>query len=179
MVKNVGDLGLIPRSGRSPGEGNGNPHQYSCLENSTDRGAWWATVHGVAKSRTQLSIQLPTLSTCHVPSSFIYSYHPHHIQWHSFWEAIESLCNWTTWFEYYGPCHLQAVWLWAKYLTSLCFSWYIPKTVSVNTKCLLHATPCLISSISSAKHLYETDMKGIHFYFKQMRKLGIPWRASG
>ena len=122
MVKNVGDLGLIPRSGRSPGEGNGNPHQYSCLENSTDRGAWWATVHGVAKSRTQLSIQLPTLSTCHVPSSFIYSYHPHHIQWHSFWEAIESLCNWTTWFEYYGPCHLQAVWLWAKYLTSLCLS---------------------------------------------------------
>ena len=48
--------GSVPGSGRSPREGNGNPLQYSCLENPTDRGAWWATVHGVAKSRTQLSI---------------------------------------------------------------------------------------------------------------------------
>ena len=54
-VSNAGDPGLIPGSGRSPGEGNGNPLQYSCLENSLDRGAWWATVHGVAKSQTQLS----------------------------------------------------------------------------------------------------------------------------
>ena len=46
---NAGDLGLIPRLGRSPGEGNGNPLQYSCLENSMDRGAWRATVHGVAR----------------------------------------------------------------------------------------------------------------------------------
>ena len=52
---NAGDPGLIPGSGRPPGEGNGNPLQYSCLENSMDRGAWWATVHGVAKSRTRLS----------------------------------------------------------------------------------------------------------------------------
>ena len=44
-------LGLIPGSGRFPGEGNGNLLQYSCLENSMDRGAWWATVHGVTKSR--------------------------------------------------------------------------------------------------------------------------------
>ena len=44
----VEDLGLIPESGRSPGEGNGNPLQYSCLENSMDRGTWWAIVHGVA-----------------------------------------------------------------------------------------------------------------------------------
>ena len=48
-----GDLGSISGSGRSPGEGNGNPLQYSCLENPMDRGAWWATVHGVAKNRTQ------------------------------------------------------------------------------------------------------------------------------
>ena len=48
-------LGLIPGSGRSPGEGHGNPFQYSCLENPMDRGAWWATVHGVAKSQTRLS----------------------------------------------------------------------------------------------------------------------------
>ena len=49
------DAGLIPGLGRSPGEGNGNPLQYSCLENSKDREDWWATVHGVAKSQTRLS----------------------------------------------------------------------------------------------------------------------------
>ena len=54
-ARNVGDLGSIPGSGRSPGGGNGNPLQYSCLENPTDGGAWWATVHGVTKSRTRLS----------------------------------------------------------------------------------------------------------------------------
>ena len=51
---NAGDPGLIPESGRSPGGGNDNPLQYSCLENPMDRGAWWATVHGLAKSQTQL-----------------------------------------------------------------------------------------------------------------------------
>ena len=49
---NVGDLGSIPGSGRSPGGGRGNPFQYSCLENSMDRGAWRATAHGVAKCWT-------------------------------------------------------------------------------------------------------------------------------
>ena len=49
---NVGDLGLIPGLERSPGEGNGNPLQYSCLENPMDRGAWRATVHGVTESQT-------------------------------------------------------------------------------------------------------------------------------
>ena len=48
---NAGDLGSIPGSGRFPGEGNGNPLQYSCLENPMDGGAWWAPVHGVTKSR--------------------------------------------------------------------------------------------------------------------------------
>ena len=59
MVKNlpanagdIRDMVSIIGSGRSPGEGCGNPLQYSCLENRMDRGAWWATVHGVAKSRT-------------------------------------------------------------------------------------------------------------------------------
>ena len=55
LPANVGDIrdaGLIPEFGRSPGEGHGNPSQYSCLENSMDRGAWRTTVHGVAKSRT-------------------------------------------------------------------------------------------------------------------------------
>ena len=59
MVKvsacNAGDPDSIPGLGRSPGEGNGNPLQYSCLENPMDRGAWWVTVRGVAKSRTRLS----------------------------------------------------------------------------------------------------------------------------
>ena len=61
MVKNptanAGDTreaDSIPGLGRSPGGGNGNPHQYTCLENPMDRGAWWAKVHGVTKSRTQL-----------------------------------------------------------------------------------------------------------------------------
>ena len=53
----AGDLGSIPGLGRSPGEGHGNPPQCSCLENPMGRGAWWATVHGVAKSRTGLSPQ--------------------------------------------------------------------------------------------------------------------------
>ena len=68
MVKNSpanagdpGDAGLIPGSGRSV-EGNGNPLQYSCLENSVDREAWWATVHRVAKSRTGLSTPAYELS---------------------------------------------------------------------------------------------------------------------
>ena len=51
----AGDLDSIPGSGRSPGEGNGNSLQYFCLENPMDRGAWWATVHGVTKSQTRLS----------------------------------------------------------------------------------------------------------------------------
>ena len=52
----AGDAGSIPGSERFPGGGNGNPLQYSCLENRMDRGAWQATVHGVAKSRTRLSM---------------------------------------------------------------------------------------------------------------------------
>ena len=52
---NAGDPGSVLGLGRSPGEGNGNPLQYSCLENPMDRGAWWAAVHGVAKNRTRLS----------------------------------------------------------------------------------------------------------------------------
>ena len=62
MVKNppanagdTGDLGSIPGSGRSPGEGNGNPLQSSCLGNPMDRGTWWAIVHGGHKSQTRLS----------------------------------------------------------------------------------------------------------------------------
>ena len=54
---NAGDVGSIPGSGRSPGEGNDNPLQYSCLGNPMDRGAWGVTTHGVSKSWTRLSKQ--------------------------------------------------------------------------------------------------------------------------
>ena len=71
MVKasayNAGDSGLVPCLGRSPGEGNSNPLHYSCLENAMDRGAWQATVHGVAKSRTRLHFSLGLRS--HKPPS--------------------------------------------------------------------------------------------------------------
>ena len=61
LPANVGDIrdeGPIPGLGKSPGGGNGNPLQYSCLENPMDRGAWRATVHGVAKRQTQLSVSM-------------------------------------------------------------------------------------------------------------------------
>ena len=70
MIENLpasaGDAVLIPGSGQSPGEGNGNPLQYSCLENSMDKGAWCTPVHGVSKSLTQLSNQYTrdTNSSC-------------------------------------------------------------------------------------------------------------------
>ena len=63
MVKNLpanaGDLDSIPGSGRSPGEGNGKPLQYSCLENPMDKGAWWTTVHGVARVGHNLATKPP------------------------------------------------------------------------------------------------------------------------
>ena len=70
---NVRDLGSIPGLGRSPGEGNGNPLQYSCLENLVDRGAWWATVHGVAKTDTTEWLTL-SLYTEHLLCFWIFSW---------------------------------------------------------------------------------------------------------
>ena len=64
MVKNpptnAGDAGSVPESGKSPGEGKGNPLQSSCLGNTMDRGAWWATICGVTKSQTRLSNKTTT-----------------------------------------------------------------------------------------------------------------------
>ena len=73
-------MGLIPRSGRFPGGGNGNPFQYSCLEKPMDRGAWWATGRGVAKSRHNL----PTKQACkHISISVWLS----QVEWiEQFWE---------------------------------------------------------------------------------------------
>ena len=61
MPANAGDLGLMPGSGRSPGEGSGSPLQYSCLENPMDRGVWQATVHEVPKSQIRLTDEEYTL----------------------------------------------------------------------------------------------------------------------
>ena len=65
---NAGDVGSIPELGRFPGGGNGKPLQYSCLGNPLDRGAWWVTVHGVAKSRTQLSDWTELTALCLGPA---------------------------------------------------------------------------------------------------------------
>ena len=68
---NAGDLGLIPGLGRSPGEGNGSPLQYSCLGHPMDRGAWRATVYGVTRSHTRLNMTMNTIqvNTTEVPGS--------------------------------------------------------------------------------------------------------------
>ena len=75
MVKNppasAADAGLIPGSGRSPGEGNGNTLQYSCLGDPMDRGAWWATVHGIAGVRHDLVAKPPPLIPINQPNNII------------------------------------------------------------------------------------------------------------
>ena len=74
-------MGSIPGSGRSPGGGRGNPLQYFCLENPMDREAWWATVHGVAKSQTQLK-QLNTHTHTHTHTCLLLS------PWHQSLAAV-------------------------------------------------------------------------------------------
>ena len=73
MVKNLpasaGDTGSIPGLGRSPGEGNGNPHQYSCLENPMDRGTWQAIVQGVTNSDTTEQLSMQTTKVALLSSS--------------------------------------------------------------------------------------------------------------
>ena len=85
---NAGDPGSILGLGRSPGEGKGNPLQHSCLENPMDGGAWWATVHGVAKSRTQLS---DFTSLCQIVIEFSMSSYQHfNFVYTTFWELKRS-----------------------------------------------------------------------------------------
>ena len=102
MVKNplasagdTRDLGSIPGSGRSPGAENGNLLQYSCLENPTDRGAWWATVHGVTKSQTRLSDFMTTSRHC------IWSHHLMANRWGNmgnsdrpYFLGLQNHCRW-------------------------------------------------------------------------------------
>ena len=61
---NVGDSGLIPGSGKPHGEGNGNPLQYSCLENPMDGGVWWATVYGVTKINSMIYHRILSIAPC-------------------------------------------------------------------------------------------------------------------
>ena len=70
-TRDRGDLDSIPGLGRSPGGGNGNPHQYSCLENPMDWGSWWATVCGVVKSQTRLNMHTRLISSDQLCSSII------------------------------------------------------------------------------------------------------------
>ena len=83
MVKHlptiVGDLSSIPGSGRSPGEGNGNPLQCSCLENPRDEGAWWAAVYGVALSQTWL--KRPSISSSSTLPYKIFKYRASNLDW--------------------------------------------------------------------------------------------------
>ena len=74
LPKNAGDVGLILGSGRSPGEGNVNPLQYSCLENTMDRGAWWAMVHGVAKQSDMTQGLKIHITTTHICILHIYTH---------------------------------------------------------------------------------------------------------
>ena len=77
---NTGDAGSIPGSGRSPGEGNGNPVQYSCLENAMDRGAWWAAVQGVTRVRHDLAPKPPPFSPKLPSLLYMRGWWPHTLQ---------------------------------------------------------------------------------------------------
>ena len=87
----AGDMDSIPGSGRSPGGRNGNPLQYSCLENPMDRGAWWATVHGVTKSWILLK-WLHTKQNCNLPEHMSKIIHPIYE-----WKGIKSLSPHSPW----------------------------------------------------------------------------------
>ena len=94
---NAGDTGSASRSGRSPAGGNGNPLQYSCLKNPMDRGAWRATVHGVANSRTQLSISLQMLPMEMLSRLNIWNVgtlHSNWIQWTQVFEVTHRVDFW-------------------------------------------------------------------------------------
>ena len=131
-AENVRALGLIPGLGRSPEGGHGNPLQYSCLENPMDRGAWWAIVHGIKKSRTGLK-RLSThailiVYTCQSPSPS--SSHPLFPTWHPFASSLclclcfhfraKSFCFW-----FFFPLYLFIYLFWRLITIQYCIGFVI------------------------------------------------------
>ena len=94
--RNAGDSGSVPGSGSSPGEGNGSPLQYTCLENPMDGGAWWPTVHGVAKSRTRLSSFTFIFLSFPVCFLFLTSSHPPFLSLRIFFYQ-NNICTYLKW----------------------------------------------------------------------------------
>ena len=114
---NAGDLGSIPGLGRSPGEGNGNPLQYSCLENPIDRGAWWPTVHGVAKSWTRLSDFTFTFTFSDYQYFLLFGLHSLNFSLVRVYQMLKSLNFWLTENIFYT--HSQKIFHW-EYNTCCC-----------------------------------------------------------
>ena len=83
---NAGDLGLIPGSERHPGEGNGSPLQYSCLENPMDTGVWWALVCGAVRSPTQLSTHAQIAGKCINETRIIHAFETRNCQYSTIFE---------------------------------------------------------------------------------------------
>ena len=123
---NVGDLGSISGLGRSPGEGNGNLLQYCCLENSMDGGIWWATVHGVTKSRTWLSN-----FTFYVGCIDIYNYYVFLLDWSlghyavSFLISCKNFKVYFVWYEIVTPTFFCFPFAWNVFFHLLTFSLYV------------------------------------------------------
>ena len=119
-MQDMQETPVRPRLGRSPEEGNGNPLQYSCLENSMDRGAWWATVHGVAKSQIELSpwftillgtgpdlalwghFTTPAFLLCIQPLYILYGSRTRIFSVTRRYHAVSHLCSW---YDFLASCY--------------------------------------------------------------------------
>ena len=157
----AGYLGLIPASGRSPGEGNGYPLQYSCLENSMDRGAWQAIIHGVAKSQTRLSDFQYTHTHTHT-HIYIYTHmHTYQKRWkiidveyvftECFWirECLWSVCVYVSVCEYTCVCIYIYIFFPKKIFFLL---WFIPRDW-IQFPVLYNRTLSFIHSKCNSLHL--------------------------
>ena len=110
LPANAGDAGLIPGLGRSPGGGNGNPLQYSCLGNPMDRGAWWAAVHEVTKSQTQLTSYTLLFKDSISKQDYILRY----------WEVGTSTYEYLGWAQF-SPLHQVMLMVWGPHFENHIF----------------------------------------------------------